>query len=153
MRVADFLRKEWIIPDLASHNKEGALSEMVGVLEKTKGVPDAGKALTVLLEREQLGSTGIGEGIAIPHGKLSEIGDVVSVFALSRNGVDFDSMDGAPVHILFLLIAPENSASLHLKALARISRLLKSRQFRDELIKQSSVEDLFDLIVSEDEKY
>lgn len=153
MRVADFLRKEWIISDLASHNKEGALSEMVGVLEKTEGVPDAGKALAVLLEREQLGSTGIGEGIAIPHGKLSEIEDVVSVFALSRNGVDFDSMDGAPVHILFLLIAPENSASLHLKALARISRLLKSRQFRDELIKQSSVEDLFDLIVSEDEKY
>jgi PTS system nitrogen regulatory IIA component len=153
MRVADFLKKEWIISDLASHNKEGALSEMVGVLEKTGGVTDAGKALTVLIEREQLGSTGIGEGIAIPHGKLPEIDNVVSVFALSKSGVDFDSMDGAPVHILFLLIAPENSASLHLKALARISRLLKSRQFRDELIKSNSVEDLYDLIVSEDEKY
>lgn len=153
MRVADFLKKEWIISDLASHNKEGALSEMVGVLEKTGGVTDAGKALTVLIEREQLGSTGIGEGIAIPHGKLPEIDNVVSVFALSRSGVDFDSMDGAPVHILFLLIAPENSASLHLKALARISRLLKSRQFRDELIKSNGVEDLYDLIVSEDEKY
>jgi PTS system nitrogen regulatory IIA component len=153
MRVADFLSKEWIISDLASSSKEGALSEMVGVLAETGGVTDPGKALAVLIEREQLGSTGIGEGIAIPHGKLPDLENVISVFALSKNGVDFDSMDGAPVHILFLLIAPENSASLHLKALARISRLLKSRQFRDELIRSSGAEELYDLIVSEDEKY
>ncbi|MBI5445185.1 MAG: PTS sugar transporter subunit IIA, partial [Deltaproteobacteria bacterium] len=118
----------------------------------TGAIEDVRSAVGVLLDREKLGSTGIGEGIAIPHGKLRELDRVVGVFGRSRPGVDFDSMDGAPVHLLFLLLAPEASASSHLKALARISRLLRDRSFREELLRTDSREDLYRLLLREDEK-
>ncbi len=152
MKVADFLRPEWTMAEITSQDKEGVLAQMVEALESTGTVSDKERAVAVLLEREQLGSTGIGEGIAIPHGKMSELNEVVSVFGRSVSGVDFDSMDGAPVNIFFLLMAPEDSASLHLKALARISRLLKSRSFRDDLMKCSTSEEIYQKIIEEDEK-
>ena len=133
MKVVDFLRSEWMVADLQSAGKEEVLAELVEVLVDQGVVHSSDKAVGVLLDREKLGSTGIGEGIAIPHGKLPELDQVVAVFGRSRVGIDFDSMDGTPVHLFFLLMAPENSASMHLKALARISRLLKARQFREEL--------------------
>jgi PTS system nitrogen regulatory IIA component len=152
MRLADFLRAEWIIPDLRSEEKEGVLAELVAPLVASQVVSDAENVVGVLLERERLGSTGIGEGIAIPHGKLPEIDRVVTVFARSRKGVDYDAMDGAPVHLFFLLLAPEDSASLHLKALARISRLLKSRSFRDALVSCPDGAALYEMIRQEDDK-
>ncbi|PLX41478.1 MAG: PTS fructose transporter subunit IIA [Deltaproteobacteria bacterium] len=151
MLVVDFLKEEWILADIASTDKEGVLAEMVAAFGDV--IKDKAAAVRVLLEREKLGSTGIGEGIAIPHGKLTGLDKVISVFARSQDGVDFDAMDGAPVHNFFLLMAPEDSASMHLKALARISRLLKSRQFRDELAECSSASELYRKISEEDEKY
>ncbi|TLN25722.1 PTS sugar transporter subunit IIA [bacterium] len=153
MRISDFLDEKAIICDLAASTKEAAIAEMVEALIASGSYSDPEKALGVLMEREKFGSTGIGEGVAIPHGKLADIQNVTSVFALSKNGVEFESMDGAPVHILFLLLAPEESAHLHLKALARISRLVKSRQFRDELLRLATPEEIFEKIVGEDEKY
>lgn len=152
MKVADFLRKEWTLAALGARDKEGSLRELVDALVRTGAVGDAGEAVDLLLEREKLGSTGIGEGVAIPHGKMRGLDGIVGVFGRSAPGVDFDSMDGEPVHLFFLLMAPENAASLHLQALARISRLLKSRQFRDELLRCSSPEELFAKISAEDEK-
>ncbi len=153
MKVVDFLKREWMVSELRSVEKSDALAEMTEVLEKNGIITDSKKAVDVLLERERLGSTGIGEGIAIPHGKLAELDTVVAVFGRSKAGVSFDSMDGAPVHIFFLLLAPENSASTHLKVLARISRLLKARAFRGELLQCASADELFDKITAEDEKY
>ena len=106
MRLADFLRAEWLIPDLRAEEKEKVLAELVAPLVASDVVRDAAKAVEVLLERERLGSTGIGEGIAIPHGKLSDIDRVVTVFARSRKGVDYDAMDGAPVHLFFSCSRP-----------------------------------------------
>jgi len=152
MRLSDFLKAEWVIPDIESGEKKEVLARMMQPLVASGIVTDADRAVQVLLDREKLGSTGIGDGIAIPHGKLPDLDGVVAVFARSRAGVDFDAMDGAPVHLLFLLMAPENSASLHLKALARISRLFKSKSFRDELIGSPQGARLYDMIQQEDDK-
>ena len=153
MKLLDFLQREAIAPTLVAKDKVSVLVELAQVLVATGNVASAPAAVQVLQEREKLGSTGIGEGIAIPHGKLKELDQVVAVFGRSTGGVEFDSMDGAPVHLFFLLMAPENSASPHLKALARISRLLKDRSFREELLQAASRDDLFEIIAREDEKY
>jgi PTS system nitrogen regulatory IIA component len=153
MKLVDFLQAEHLVADLEAQNKQGVLEELVGVLVASGVISDARHAVDVLLERERLGSTGIGEGIAIPHGKLPGLESVVAVFARSKSGVDFDSMDGAPVNLFFLLVAPENSASMHLKALARISRLLKDRDFRQELMACDSKELLYEKISAEDERH
>jgi PTS system nitrogen regulatory IIA component len=153
MKVVDFLREDWMVADLRASDKEGVLRELAQVLARSGTISDVDRAVFVLLEREKLGSTGIGEGIAIPHGKLPELSEVVAVFGRSRQGVDFDSMDGEPSHLFFLLMAPENSASLHLKALARISRLLKAKQFREELLGCASGDELYRKISEEDAKY
>ncbi len=153
MKVDEFLDRDNLIGDLKAQDKEGILREMVDLLVNRDMVSSGPKAVDVLLEREKLGSTGIGDGIAIPHGKLPELEKVIAVFGRSRGGVSFDSMDGEPVHLFFLLLAPENSASLHLKALARISRLLKAEQFRQELITCESAGELYDKICAEDDKH
>jgi len=153
MKLLDFLQKERIVPRLNARDKQGVLAELTEVLVSTGTIRSGREAVQVLLEREKLGSTGIGEGIAIPHGKLKELKDVVAVFGRSPDGVDFDSMDGAPVQLFFLLMAPENSASTHLKALARISRLLKDRGFREELLQAANQDTLFEIVSREDEKY
>lgn len=153
MKLLDFLQKGRIVPRLAARDKQGVLAELAEVLVSTGVVRSARDAVQVLLDREKLGSTGIGEGIAIPHGKLKELQSVVAVFGRSSEGVEFDSMDGAPVQLFFLLVAPENSASTHLKALARISRLLKDRGFREELLQAETQEALFEVISREDAKY
>ena len=105
------------------------------------------------MEREQLGSTGIGGGIGIPHGKLKEIDSLVLGFGLSRNGVDFESLDGKPTHIFFLLITPEDSTGLHLKLLARISRILKDDPFKSRLLNATSGGEIFKIIQEEDEDF
>lgn len=153
MKLLEFLSRERIVPHLKSRDKEGVLAELVDVLVADEKVRDARQAVQILLDRERLGSTGIGEGIAIPHGKLRDLKELVAVFGRSREGVEFDAMDGAPVHLFFLLMAPEDSASTHLKALARISRLLKDRAFREELLQAESAEALYEIISREDEKY
>jgi len=152
MKLVDILRRERVIPNLKATDKAGVLAELAQALVATGDVRDPHAVARVLMEREKLGSTGIGEGIAIPHGKLRDLAGVVAVFGRSLDGVDFDSMDGAPAHVFFLLLAPENSASAHLKALARISRLLKDRSFREKLLQAASQEALFDIIAEEDGK-
>ena len=107
----------------------------------------------VLLEREHLGSTGIGGGIGIPHGKMKDLESLVLGFGLSRKGVDFESLDGKPAHIFFLLITPENSTGLHLKLLARISRILKNEPFKDRLIGAADRDEILSIIKEEDEEF
>jgi PTS system nitrogen regulatory IIA component len=106
----------------------------------------------IIMEREALGSTGIGDGVAIPHGKMAGSGNVLCVFGRSKKGVDFDAVDGQPVHIFFLVLAPEDSASLHLKVLSRISKILRDPSFRKKLLKLPDAHSLYESIVEEDEK-
>ena len=153
MRIAEFLREDLVFPDLAATDKGGALGEICAGLSKAvPGVPP-GKLADVLLEREKLGSTGVGEGVAIPHGKLVGVPGLVAGFARSVKGVDFAAIDGKPAHLFFVLIAPENSAGVHLKALARISRLFKQPQLRRQLLEAKSASEIWHLIVEEDARY
>jgi PTS system nitrogen regulatory IIA component len=153
MRIAEFLREDLVFPDLGAADKAGVLGELCsGLARAWPGLP-AGKLAEVLLEREKLGSTGIGEGIAIPHGKLPGIPGLLAAFGRRKQGVDFASIDGKPTYLFFVLFAPENSAGLHLKALARISRLFKQPNFRQAILAADGAAGIFRLISEEDAKY
>ncbi len=154
MKITDFLRERAISVDVTSMDKEGVIRELVHLLVKANEIKptDEEKIVPILLAREALGSTGIGQGVGIPHGKSNSVRELVSAFGLSRRGVNFDSLDGEAVHIFFLLIAPEDSAGPHLKALARISRLLKDRFFRESLKEAKDEKQVLKIIQQEDQK-
>lgn len=153
MRIAEFLREDLVFPDLASTDKPGVLGELCAGLARASPGLTAARLAETLLEREKLGSTGIGEGVAIPHGKLPGIPGLIAAFARSRQGVDFASIDGKPTYLFFVLFAPENSAGVHLKALARISRLFKQPQFRQSILAAEGAAGIFKIISDEDAKY
>jgi PTS system nitrogen regulatory IIA component len=153
VKVTDFLDTSRIIPNLRAKDKKGILREMAEEMASQKPSVDAEKLFKVLLEREKISSTAIGEGVAIPHGKMSGIPTVFGIFARSIQGVDFDSLDGGPTHLFFLLVAPENSAADHLKALARISRILKDSAFRTRLMEGNTQQEIFNAIREEDAKF
>jgi len=153
VKITDFLNVQTIIPALAAREKNAVLDEMAGWLVSYHRQLDKQKVLNVLLEREKISTTAIGEGVAIPHGKLAEVERVLGVFARSPEGVDFASLDGGLTYLFFVLIAPESAAADHLKALARISRLLKDEAFRRRLIEGQSSQELFNIIAEEDEKF
>jgi PTS system nitrogen regulatory IIA component len=153
MKILDILAPEAIIPAMGATTKAAALQELATRLATLHPAIDGARLVQVLLDREALGSTAIGEGIAIPHGKLPGVSNVVAAFGRSPEGLEFDSLDGNPTRIFFLLVAPEDSAGIHLKALARVSRLLKDKDFRDRLAAGGTQEQLFAIIKEEDEKY
>jgi nitrogen PTS system EIIA component len=150
MKITEMLRREFVLEELKARNKRDALSELAGVFTMAKFDPEA--MLHVLLERERLGSTGIGDGIAIPHGKLPGLDEMLLSFGRSTEGIAFEAMDGKPVHLFFLLMAPENSAGQHLKALAKISRMLKDPTFRRNLLEAKMHDDLFQIIVEKEDE-
>ncbi len=150
LKILDFLSVDAVVSELKATTKKGVLEELVGLLAKDGKVKDTPSTVEVLIEREKLGSTGIGQGIAIPHAKTDQAHQVVAAFGLSRKGVQFDALDGEPVHIFFLLVAPPDAAALHLKALARISRLLKDKFFRQSLRETKTPAEIVKLIKDED---
>ncbi len=152
MKICDVLHKEAILADLKARNKKEILEELVAPVADIAKVQQE-DLVRVLLERERLGSTGIGGGIGIPHGKMKNLENLVLGFGLSRKGVDFESLDGKPAHIFFLLVTPENSTGLHLKLLARISRILKNETFKNRLLEAGDRDEIFDIIMGEDEEF
>ena len=152
MKITDFLNIKGIKLDLESTEKEGVLQELVDILAEVKDIGDKKSILRALIERENLGSTGIGQGIAIPHGKTEKVDGLVAVLGVSRKGVNFEALDGEPVYILFLLVAPKDTAGPHLKALAQISRLLRDTYFCELLRRCKTPKDVFDLISKEENR-
>lgn len=152
MKISELINEQCIIPALKGTTKKQVLEELAHHLARNKTQIDAEELLKVLIERERLGSTGIGNGIAIPHGKLKELNDIALVFGKSTEGIDFESIDGKPVNLIFLLVAPSNSAGVHLKALARLSRLLKDKGFRQSLCEAPDAQRLYAVIVAGDDK-
>lgn len=152
MKILDVLRKETILTDLKAKDKKGVIEELVASVSQITGI-NSRELVQVLLERERLGSTGIGGGIGIPHGKLANLESLIMGFGLSRKGVDFESMDGQPTHLFFLLITPENSTGLHLKFLARISRILKNDSFKKKLMKAAGSNEVYSIIGEVDEDF
>ena len=153
MKIQDILVKEGSILDLASDTKDAVLEELARAVAKVEPSLNAEQLQEVLADREALQSTGIGEGVAIPHGKISGLDHIVASFARSVKGVDFQSIDGQPTHLFFLLVVPEHSGGQHLKALARISRFFRDAEFRQKLISAASLDDVFRSIEEEDAKF
>jgi len=150
MRIMDFLSEKNITVDLKAKNKKEVIEELVDLLVANGQVSDKKKMVQILLEREDLGSTGIGQGIAIPHGKSDTVKELTAAFGLSRSGVSFEALDGEPVFIFFLLVAPEGTAGAHLKALARISGLLKDKYIRKKLMSAQTTSDVVKIIQEEE---
>ena len=153
MKITDILSPEMVIPALGAQTKPEVLRELANTLCSTFHEVALDKLVAVLTERERMGSTAIGDGIAIPHGKLKGLTRIIGIFGRSLAGVEFESLDGKPTHLFFVLVAPEDSASLHLKALARVSRLFKDENFRARLLKAADAAEIYRLIKEEDGRY
>jgi len=154
MKISDFLCSKAVSADLESQTKKDVIAEMVDSLINAGAIEKKHKnsILDVLMAREALGSTAIGQGIAIPHGKCDCVKKLVGCLAVSKSGINFDSLDGDPAFIFFLLIAPIDSAGPHLKALARISRLLKDKYIRDNLKTVKDDKTILQIIQQEDDR-
>ena len=153
MKITDILTADMVVPALRGRTKGEIIDELAGVVAAGHPEIDRARLVQALEDRERLNSTALGEGVAIPHGKLPGLRRVVAAFGRSPGGVDFQSLDGKPTHLFFLLVAPEDSAGAHLKALARISRLLKDEAFRRRLIEAGTANELYAIIREEDDRY
>jgi PTS system nitrogen regulatory IIA component len=151
MKITEYLKPIYILEALKSDMKRDVLLELSETFLQDHPTLSADDALSVLTEREKLGSTGIGDGIAIPHGKLANLDSQVICFGRSFAGVDFNAMDRKPVHLFFVLLAPENSGGQHLKTLAKLSRMLKDAQFRTKLMSAASRSEIFQIISQQDD--
>lgn len=151
MKLIDILSPQAISVDLTARTKKDALEEMCRLLAQAGKLPDPSAMVKTLMDREALGSTGIGQGVAIPHGKTAAVPEQAAALGLSKRGIDFDALDGEPVHIVFLLTAPIDAAGNHLKALAKVSRLLKDKFFRQALRDAKAADEILKIIREEDE--
>ena len=151
MKIKDIFSKEFVIEDLKAKNKHDALVELSAAFIRNQENFDHDSVVDVLMARESLGSTGIGDGIAIPHGKHKDLQRLVISFGRSKKGVDFNAMDGKPAHLFFLLMAPEKSTGQHLKVLAKISRMLKDSKFRENLMEAKTADDLCRMIAERED--
>ena len=152
MKIVEFLHPSAVVGDLPGTSAQAVLGALCSPLAAARRL-DAQRLVEVLLEREKLGSTGIGDGVAIPHGKVPGLPSLLASFGRSKGGVEFKAIDGRPTHLFFALFAPENSAGAHLKALARISRIFKSAAFREAVLNAPDAAAMYRLIEAEDSKY
>lgn len=151
MRIVDILEEQRILPELAATSRDDALKELVECIGASVTELDRTRAVAHLLQRERAGSTGIGQGIAIPHAKVPGLTSVVAGFGRSQVGIEFASLDGKPAHLFLALLAPEGKAGLHLKALARASRMLQDAEFRSKLMRMDEREALWTAIRTREE--
>ena len=150
MRLDQMLKLGFLNDNLTAKTKAEALAELSELIIKGGLNLDQSHIIEVLQQREKLGSTGIGDGIAIPHGKLGTLQELIVAFGRSKSGVVFDAMDGKPVYLFFLVLAPEQCTGLHLKVLAKISKMLKASEFRKKLMEAESKNDLYKIIIEQD---
>lgn len=151
VKISELLDPAAIVADLKSTGKNDVLAELAEALVLAHPSLSRDEVLRVLLERERLGSTGIGDSVAIPHGKLKSLDRLLIAFGLSRKGVEFDAMDGKPARLFFMLLAPEDSVGIHLKTLARISKLLKGPSARERLLAATDRQEIFRIVTEEEE--
>ena len=153
MKIDEILKKESVIANIVGKNKLDVIKEMTECLKQNNTIKDDQALYTTLMEREKLGSTGIGENVAIPHGKSDELTQIITVFARSLSGIDFESLDQKPVHFVCMVIAPAHSTGQHLKVLARISRLFKNQTFREGILKAEDSNAIYSILLEEDSKF
>jgi len=153
MKIDTILKKESVIADLLGDNKVEVIKEMTQCLKKNNFIKNDQALFETLMEREKLGSTGIGENVAIPHGKSDEVAQIITVLARSKNGVEFESLDQKPVHFVCMVIAPAHSTGQHLKVLARISRIFKNQGLREDILNAGNSDSIYSILIHEDSKF
>ena len=153
MKIEEILKKESVIADLLADNKIDVIKEMIYRLKENNFIKNEEALFNTLMEREKLGSTGIGENVAIPHGKSNEVTQIITVLARSKKGIEFESLDQKPVHFIWMVIAPANSTGQHLKALARISRLFKNQGLREGILQAENSDGIYSILINEDSKF
>ncbi len=152
MKLSEILKEDFIIPNLTAQTKSETISELCQFLQEKGVIDDSENLKNALLEREKLGSTGIGDNVAIPHAKLKEINAINILFARSIKGISYEALDKKPVHFVFLLLAPPESTNLHLKALARIARVLQNEELRNQILTANDETAIYSKILEEDSK-
>ncbi len=152
MKLTDIIIRDACVVDMQAKTKKEALRELADALSAAVDGLDGSELLDMLLEREKLGTTAMGDGIAIPHARVESLDRLLASFGRSRNGVDFDSVDGKRTHLFFLLVAPGTEGSTHLLTLARLSRFLTQPEFRAKLLEVEAIEDLFRAVEEEESR-
>lgn len=153
MKISDILSTDVIAVNLDTADKEDAIKKVIDLAAKSGKILDVAKVSSTIYEREKLVSTGVGKGFAIPHGKTDSISDVVAAFAITKEPIDFDSIDGEPVRFIFLLIGKENLLNTHIKLLSRISRLMNKDEFRERLLDAANPEEVLAIFKEEEKNY
>lgn len=153
MKVSDLLKPEFIIPHLTGETKEEVINKLIDLFKNDERVEDLEKVRSAVLEREKIMSTGVGKGFAIPHGKTNAVKEIIGAFGRIDEGIDYDSLDGNPVQLIFLLVGKDNLISTHIKLLSRISRLMNKDDFRHRLIEANNKEDIIKLFTEEEEHF
>ena len=153
MKIEEILKKESVIADLLGDSKVKVIKEMTQCLKKNNFIKNDQALFETLMEREKLGSTGIGENVAIPHGKSDEVTQIITVLARSKKGVEFESLDQKPVHFVCMVIAPAHSTGQHLKVLARVSRIFKNQGVREEILEAENSDTIYSILMNEDSKF
>lgn len=153
MKISDILSADVIAVDMDVADKDDAIKKIIDLSVNSGKILDIEKVTKTIFEREKLVSTGVGKGFAIPHGKTDSISDVVAAFAITKEPIDFDSIDGEPVRFIFLLIGKENLLNTHIKLLSRISRLMNKDEFRETLLEAKTSEEVLKIFKDEEKNY
>lgn len=153
MKLTDVLLKDFIITELSGTTKEDCIRNMIDVLAEHKIITNREKIVQSVLEREEIMTTGVGNGIAIPHCKDDSIQNFAVALGITENRIDFDSIDNNPVHIIFLLVGPESQPGLHIKFLSRISRLMNNEEIRNEVLGAKSKDKLHEILLNEENQF
>lgn len=153
MKVSELLKPEYVIPELKGESKEDIINELVDLFINDPRVEDIEKVRSSVLDREKVMSTGVGKGFAIPHGKTNAVKEIVGAFGKIKDGIDYEALDGNPVHLVFLLVGKDNLISTHIKLLSRISRLMNKDDFRHRLTEANSADEIVKLFTEEEEHF
>ena len=153
MKISDILSPDVVEVNLDVADKDDSIRKIIEISARTGRILDINKVTETIFERERLVSTGVGKGFAIPHGKTDAISDIVASFIITKNPIDFDSIDGEPVRFIFLLIGKETLLNTHIKLLSRISRLMNKEYFRDKLLEANSKEEVLNIFKEEEKNY
>jgi fructose-specific phosphotransferase system IIA component len=153
MKVSELLTEKFVIANLEGESKEDVINQLIDLFKGDERVIDLEKVRTAVLEREKIMSTGVGKGFAIPHGKTGAVKEIIAAFGKTNNEIDYQALDGKPVHIVFLLVGKDNLVSTHIKLLSRISRMMNKDSFRNQLLGAGTAQEIISLFKSEEENY
>jgi PTS system fructose-specific IIC component len=153
VKISDILTEDFVVVGLDVSTKEDAINALVDIIAKSDKVKNANKVREAVFEREKIMTTGVGKGFAVPHGKTDAVTDIVAAFAITKKPIDYESLDGEPVRLIFLIVGRDNMVGPHIKLLSRVSKLMNDNNFREKLLNAKTPKEVVELFKTEEEKY